>query len=93
MSKASDPDKLIRRHSQLVHSDMMKVATHVQRAEGEWIVNTLTLEGHDIPFVYKRQKSYKDLTGQRVNLTYYPITQTIAGMDFEAMKVVRIKVS
>ncbi len=88
-----DPDKLLKKHQKLVHSDMLKVASHVQRDEDEWIVNTLTVEGYDVPFSYKRKKRYKDLTGQRVNLTYYPSTRGVAGIDFEVMKVVRIKIA
>lgn len=51
------------------------------------------IEGCDVPFKYKRNKMYKNTTGQRVNLTYYPATETVAGMPFEVMNVVRIKVS
>ena len=89
----SEVDKLIKKHPKLVHSDMLKVATHVQRDEGEWIVNTLTVEGQDVPFSYKRKKRYKNLAGQRVNLTYYPTTRVVAGIDFEVMKVVRIRIA
>jgi hypothetical protein len=56
-------------------------------------MNTLMIEGYDVPFKFRRRKVYKNLTGMRVNLTYYPIKEEIAGMDFEAMKVVRIKIS
>ena len=37
--------------------------------------------------------AYRDIKGQRVNLTYYPVMEKVAGLDFEYMKVVRIKVS
>ena len=33
---------------------------------------------------------YRSLPGSPVNLTYYPKTEQIAGMEFEIMKVVRI---
>ena len=89
----SDPEKLIKRHKQLVHSDMVKVASHVQRSAGDWIVNTIMIDGCDVPFKYKRKKEYKDLKGQRVNLTYYPAVETVAGMEFEVMNVVRIKIA
>lgn len=89
----SDPDKLVKKHQNLTHSDMMKVTSHVQRQSGEWIVNTLMLEGYDVPFKYKRKKMYKNLNGQRVNLTYYPDVDVVAGMEFEVMNVVRVKVS
>ena len=86
-------DKVLQKHEKLVHSDMLKVVSHVQRDEGEWIVNTLTVEGYDVPFSYKRKKRYKSLVGQRVNLTYYPDVRVVAGIDFEVMKVVRIKIA
>ena len=89
----SDPDKLIKKHKKLVHSEVMKVASHVQRNEGDWIINTLMIEGYDVPFKYKRQKPYKSLKGQRVNLTYYPVVEEIAGLEFEVMNVVRIKIA
>ena len=51
------------------------------------------IDGYDVPFKYKRKKEYKDLKGQRVNLTYYPTIETVAGTEFEVMKVVRIKIA
>ncbi len=90
---ATEPDKLIKKHSKLTHSDMMKVASHVQREAGAWIVNTLMLEGCDVAFRYKRKVMYKNLKGQRVNLTYYPTKELIAGLEMEIMNVVRIKIS
>ena len=89
----SQPEKLLKKHHDLTHSDMLKVTSHVQRKDGEWIVNTLMIDGYEVPFRYKRKKSYKNLTGQRVNLTYYPGTEIVAGLDFEIMNVVRVKVS
>ena len=49
------------------------------------------LQDYDVPFKYKRKKKYRDLKGASVNLTYYPESEQIAGMDFEFMKVVRIR--
>lgn len=72
---------------------MAKVTSHVQRTQDEWILNTVIIEGCDAPFKYKRKKQYKNLTGQHVNLTYYPAEETVAGLDFEFMKVVRIKIA
>ncbi len=86
-------DNLLKRHKELVHSEMQKVTSHVQRQAGEWIINTLMIEGCDAPFKYKRKREYKNIKGQRVNLTYYPASESVAGMEFEVMKVVRIKVS
>ncbi len=89
----SDPEKLLKQHAKLVHSDMLKVTSHVQRNEGDWIINTLLIDGYEVPFNYKRKRQYKNLTGQRVNLTYYPAIKTVAGIEFEVMNVVRIKAS
>ena len=89
----SQPEKLIKKHKELVHSDLKKVTSHVQRNEDDWIVNTLMIEDCDVPFRFKRKKPYKNLKGARVNLTYYPITEVVGGIEFEMMNVVRIKIS
>lgn len=89
----SSVDKLLNRHQKLVQSDMLKVASHVQREQDEWIINTLMIEGQSVPFIYKRKRRYKSLQGQRVNMTYYPSVNVVAGMEFEVMKVVRIRVA
>ncbi len=89
----SPAKKLVEKHPDLTHSEMMKVQSHVQRESGDWIINTLMIEGYTVPFKYKRKKQYKNLQGQRVNLTYYPATESVAGIDMEVMNVVRIKVS
>ena len=86
-------DKLLKNHKKLIHSDMKKVISHVQREEGEWFINTLMIEGCDAPFKYKRKKKYKSLEGQKVNLTYYLDKETIAGIDIEVMRVVRVKIA
>ncbi len=85
--------KLLKTHQKLVHSEMVKVISHVQRDTKEWVLNTLMIEGYDVPFKYKRKKMYKNIKGQRVNLTYYPVTESVAGIDMEVMKVVRIKIA
>jgi len=72
---------------------MMKVSSHVQRESGDWFINTLMIDDIDVPFKYKRKQRYKNLEGQRVNLTYYPATEDVAGFTMEVMNVVRIKVS
>lgn len=89
----SPVDKLLKKHQKLNQSDMMKVGSHVQRESGEWILNTLMIEGYLVPFKYKRKKMYKNLKGQRVNLTYYIDVENVAGLEVEVMSVVRIKVS
>ena len=86
-------NKLLKTHQKLTHSEMMKVISHVQRDTKEWVLNTLMIEGYDVPFKYKRKKMYKNIKGQRVNLTYYPVTESVAGIDMEVMKVVRIKIT
>ncbi len=89
----SSPEKLVKKHQELTHTDGAKVVSHVQRSQDEWILNTVMIEGCEIAFKYKRKKLYNNLKGQRVNLTYYPCKESIAGMEFDIMKVVRIKVS
>jgi len=85
--------KLIKSHAKLTHSENIKVISHVQRESEDWIINTLMLVDIDVPFKYKRKKLYKSLQGQRVNITYYPEVDTIAGFEMEIMKIIRIKVS
>ncbi len=92
-TKQSDPDKLVKKHQELTHSELVKVVSHVQRDKGEWVLNTVMIEDCDVPFKYKRKQQYKSLKGARVNMTYYPSVEVVAGMDFEIMNVVRIKVS
>ena len=86
-------DKLLKAHQSLTHSEMVKVVSHVQRDTKEWVLNTLIIEGCDVPFKYKRKKKYKNIKGQRVNLTYYPVIESVAGIDMDVMKVVRIKIA
>ena len=70
---------------------MAKVLSHVQRETDDWELNTIMLEGYDVPFQYKRKQNYKNLRGARVNLTYYTSTRDVAGLQVEVMNVVRIK--
>ena len=85
--------KLVKKHDKLIHSENMKVISHVQRENDDWIINTLMLDNIHVPFKYKRKKLYQSLQGQRVNITYYPEAETIAGFSIEVMSVVRVKVS
>jgi hypothetical protein len=89
----SDVDKLLQTHRELTHSDMQKVTSHVQRRSGDWIINTLMIEGCSAPFKFKRKDRYRDLKGARVNLTYYPGTETVAGFELEIMNVVRVRIA
>ena len=89
----SDTDRLLKKHEPLNQLDMAKVTSHVQRQAGEWIINTLMLEGYEVPFKYRRKRKYKNLEGARVNLTYYPQTESVAGIDVEVMNIVRIRKS
>lgn len=82
---------MLARHAGLTHSENKKVASHVQRESGDWILNTLMIENVDVPFKYKRKKRYRSLQGARVNLTYYPATERVAGMEIEVMKVTRVR--
>ena len=91
----SDANKLLKKNDQLNHLEVVKVVSHVQREieAGAWVSNSLMLEDYDVPFKYRRKKKYKSLQGARVNVTYYPDTEKVAGMDIEIMKVVRIRQS
>ena len=89
----TDPEKLLRKHRQLVHSDRLRVTSHVQRDSGDWIVNTLMVAGCSAPFRFRRKQGYRNLNGQYVNLTYYPGVESVGGMEFEVMNVVRIRIA
>lgn len=92
MSK-SDAKTLLKKNPDLVHSEMQKVLSHVQRDKDDWILNTVMIEGCDVPFKYKRKERYRSLKGSRVNITYYPDTEMVAGVEFEVMTVVRIRIA
>lgn len=87
----SDPKKLVAKNNKLVHSELMKVVSHIQREQGEWVLHTVMVEGCEVPFKFKRKGNYQSLKGARINMTYYPEEEVVAGMRFEVMKVVRIK--
>ena len=87
----SDVNKLLKKNAQLNHLDAVKVISHVQRESGDWVINTLMLEGYDVPFKYSRKEKYRSLKDGQVNLTYYAQTEEVAGIEFESMKVVRIR--
>lgn len=87
----SEVDKLLNQHNKLIHSEDKKVVSHTQRETGDWIMHAIMLDGYDVPFKFKRKKKYRSLAGAKVNLTYYPATEIVAGLSFEVMKVVRIK--
>ena len=86
-------EKLADAHRELSYSEGKKVLSHMQREKGEWNINTLMIEGCDVPFKYKRKKKYKSLKGAYVNLVYYPETEVVAGLEFETMKVVKVNLS
>lgn len=87
----SDATKLVKKHQELTHSELVKVVSHVQRDKDDWILNTVMIEDCEVPFKFKRKQQYQDLNGARVNITYYPTVEVVAGLDFEIMNVVRIK--
>lgn len=88
-----DVKKLLKSHQELTQTDNIKVVSHVQRESDEWFINTIMIEDVDVPFKYKRKKQYKTLVGQRVNITYYPAVENVAGFEMEIMNIVRIKVA
>lgn len=87
----TEVDRFLKKNPELNHLEMAKVVSHVQREKDGWVHNTIMVEGYDVPFKYSRKRTYKNLQGARVNLTYYAQTIVVAGLDFEIMKVVRIR--
>lgn len=89
----TERQKLLDKHGQLNQTDNAKVISHVQREEkdSDWIRHTIMLEDIDVPFIYRRKQHYQSLKGARVNVTYYRHVEDLAGIEFETMKVVRIK--
>ncbi|TDP01246.1 hypothetical protein [Marinomonas balearica] len=87
----TDPESLLKKNDAMVHSDALKVKSHVQRNDEEWVQHTLMIEGYDVPFRFRRKGKYRTLRGARVNLTYYPTEENVAGIPMEIMKVVRVK--
>lgn len=87
----SDPQNLLKKNKELIHSNDLKVTSHVQRPQDDWILHTIMIEGYGVPFRFKRQGKYQNLKGSRVNLTYYPSAENVAGISLEVMKVVRVK--
>jgi hypothetical protein len=84
---------LLEKHDNLIHSEEQKVNSHIQRPDEGWIVNTVMIEGCETPFRFRRKKQYRNLKGNRVNLTYYPNQETVGGSELEVMKVVRIRIA
>ena len=53
----SETKRLLKKHQKLNQLDMAKVTSHVQRETDDWVLNTVVLEGYDVPFQYTRKKS------------------------------------
>ena len=85
------PKDLLMKNNELIQSDALKVKSHVQRSQEDWILHTLMIEGYDVPFRFKRQAKYRTLRGARVNLTYYATQEIVGGIPIQIMKVVRVK--
>jgi hypothetical protein len=81
---------LLIENQNLIYTCMQKVESHVQRQQDNWILNTVLINGYDVPFKYKRQRMYRSLKGLRVDLIYYASSEKIAGIDFEMMNVIKI---
>ncbi len=93
----SPVEKLLKNHQALNHLERQKVISHVQRdikLDGvDWVLNTLLIDGCEVPFKFKRKQAYKNVQSNRVNLTYYRATENIAGIEIEVMNVVRVKIA
>jgi hypothetical protein len=55
------------------------------------VLHSVMVDGCDVPFKYKRKSKYQSLKGARVNITYYPAQEVVAGINFEIIRVVPIK--
>lgn len=86
-----DSKHLLEKHAELNHLEGKKVTSHVQREEEDWVRHTIMLADYEVPFVFRRKQQYQSLKGARVNLTYYRHIENVSGIEFETMKVVRIK--
>ncbi|WP_111978356.1 hypothetical protein [Algibacillus agarilyticus] len=89
--KAKLLEKQLADNPDLLQKNDATVESHVQRQKDEWYLNTILLEGYDVPFKFKRKKLYKTLQGAKVNLIYYPDIDHVAGFEVEVMRIVRIK--
>ncbi|WP_394176186.1 hypothetical protein [Thalassotalea litorea] len=83
--------QMLEKHHSLNQLDDATVTSHVQREDGEWVLNTLMVQDYTVAFKYRRKKMYQSLVGQKVNITFYRATETVATIEFEYMKVTRIK--
>jgi hypothetical protein len=92
-SLKTEVDKLLAKRQQLNHLQSVKVVSHKQRTDDDWFLNSIMLDGYDVPFKYRRKQKYRDLKNAYVNVTYYPTIEVVAGMEFETMKVVRIRIT
>jgi hypothetical protein len=93
MARKTALQLLLETHPNLVHSELCRVTSHVQREEDGWYVNTLLIAKTDVPFIFKRRKKYNKLVDRVVVIKYITEGYDIWGVDLETMKVVRIKVS
>lgn len=82
--------QLLAENPALVVSEMQKVSSHQQRQVGDWVQNTVMIENSLVPFKYRRMRKQQSLKGAQVDVVYYPEKETIAGIEMEVMKVVRI---
>jgi hypothetical protein len=76
---------------QLIHLEGARVLSHRQLKKNDIVLNTLMLEGHEVPFQFRRKTAFRSLMGARVNITYHPETRTVGGEKLETMKVVKIR--
>ena len=44
----SGAKKLVEKHNTLNHSELLKVVSHIQRKQGEWILHRLIVEACDV---------------------------------------------
>jgi len=75
----SDPKKLIEKNRNLTHSEELKVTSHVQREQGDWVLHTLMVEDCEAPFKFKRKGNYLSLKGARSEYDLVPNERNCRG--------------
>jgi len=86
-----DVKKQTKDDPQLIHLEGARVVSHRQLKKNDSVLNTLVLEGHDVPFQFRRKTAFRSLLGARVNLSYYPESRTAGDKTFKTMRIVKIR--
>jgi len=77
----TDAKKLVETHNNLNHSQLVKVASHIQRKQGEWILHTLMVEGCDATLEVKSCGFYSLRTRYRSAQVCYSLFKIRINID------------